>query len=244
MPFLQQVTNLIVALALSASAAHAMSASPVHIEMSSTGSAGRSQVTVTNDATTALPVEVNVRRMTLDVEGNQTLGNPGDDFLIFPPQAIIPPGSMQVFRLQWVGEPLITESHSFVVTMSQVPVKLPQNKSAVQVVVAFGVVVNVAPPQGHGALRVVGTSIAAGKSGKRHPSIMVENATKTHALLPRSTIRLSSGNWTRTLESAELDEKIGIGLVQPGRKRRFILPVDLPLGAQSVQATIDYRPKR
>jgi fimbrial chaperone protein len=57
-------------------------------------------------------------------------------------------------------------------------------------------------------------------------------------------VHLSSGSWTRTIEGAELDEKMGIGLVQPGKKRKFVLPVDLPAGVQSLQATIEYKPKR
>jgi fimbrial chaperone protein len=159
MSLLRSLATLTAVTAHLSSAVQAMSTSPVHIEMSTTGTAGRNQVTVTNDAPTTLPVEVHIQRMTMDENGNQRLSKGGDDFLIFPPQAIIPPGGTQVFRLQWVGEPLIAESQSFVMTMSQVPLKLPQNKSAIQVVMAFGVVVNVAPPQGQGALKVTGTGI-------------------------------------------------------------------------------------
>ena len=221
-----------------------MSVTPVHIEMTTAGSSGRRQILVTNEAKVALPVEIGIQRMAMDEEGNRKLSKAGDEFLIFPPQAVIAPGGTQVFRLQWVGEPLIGQSESFIISVGQVPVKLPEGKSALQVVMSFGVIVNVAPPQGVGSLRIASTGVTTDRSGKRQPTITVENPTKVHALLPQSTVRLTSGGWSRTFEGVELDEKLGIGLVQPGRKRKFVLPVELPPAVASVQATIDYKPKR
>ncbi len=94
---------------------------------------------------------------------------------------------------------------------------------------SFGVIINVAPPQGSPSLAVVSTGVEADKkSGKRYPTITVENPTNIHALLPQSTIELSGGGWSHTMSATELTEKVGIGLVQPGKKRRFVLPVDLP----------------
>jgi P pilus assembly chaperone PapD len=224
--------------------AAAMSVTPIHVEMTSAGQGGRAQVTVTNDSAEPLPVEGVIQKMTLTEDGTQQLQPAGEDFLVFPPQALIPPGASQVFRVQWVGEPMINASESFLLSMNQIPVKLPAGKSAVQVVMSFGVVINVAPPQGTPALNLVGTGVAKDKQGKRHPTITVENPTNIHALLPQSTIQLSGGSWSYSMQPLELSEKVGIGLVQPGSKRRFILPVDLPPEVSSVQASLDFKPKR
>jgi fimbrial chaperone protein len=221
-----------------------MSVTPIHVEMTSAGSGGRAQVTVTNDGTTPLPVEAAVQKLILAEDGAQQLAKGGDDFLVFPPQALIPPGASQVFRVQWVGEPVIAESESFMLSMNQIPVKLPEGQSAVQVVMSFGVVINVAPPQGTPALALVAAGIAKSKDGKRHPTITVENSSKIHALLPQSTIQVSGGGWSHAFSPLELREKVGIGLVQPGKRRRFVLPVDLPDGVTSVQASLDFKPKR
>ena len=147
--------------------------------------------------------------------------------------------------MQWVGEPLLAASESYMMSVNQIPVKLPAGKSAVQIVMSFGVVINVAPPQGLPALKLVGTGVETDKkTGKRHPTITVENPTKIHALLPQSTIGVSGGGWSYTFAQTELREKVGIGLVQPGKKRKFILPVDLPANVSSVQASLDFKPKR
>jgi P pilus assembly chaperone PapD len=224
--------------------ADAMSVTPIHVEMTSAGQGGRAQVTVANDTPEPLPVEAVIQKMTLTEDGGQDLKPAAENFLVFPPQAMIPPGASQVFRVQWVGEPVINASESFLLSMNQIPVQLPAGKTSVQVVMSFGVVINVAPPQGASALNLVGTGVAKDKQGKRHPTITVENPSNVHALLPQSSIKLSGGAWSYDFEPIELSEKVGIGLVQPGSKRRFVLPVDLPPDVQSVQASLDYKPKR
>lgn len=225
--------------------ARAMSVTPIQVEMTSAGGAGRAQVTVNNDGNEPLPVEIEIEKLSLNEKGERQLAKAGDDFLVFPPQAMIPPGSSQVFRLQWVGEPVIPASESYLMSVNQVPVKMPAGKSAVQIVMSFGVIINVAPPQGSPSLAVVSTGVEADKkSGKRYPTITVENPTNVHALLPQSTIELSGGGWSHTMSATELTEKVGIGLVQPGKKRRFVLPVDLPPGVSSVQASLDFKPNR
>jgi fimbrial chaperone protein len=224
--------------------AAATSVSPIQLEMTSAGSASRTQVTVNNTSQAPLTLEATLRRMELGENGEQTLESANQDFLIFPPQALVPPGGTQVFRVQWVGEPRLGASQSFLMSLTQIPVKFPQNQAAVQVVMSFGVLINVAPPQGVPELKLIGTGITVEKPGKHHPTITVENNTAVHALLQQATIKLSSGSWSRTLSPAEIGQKVGSGLVQPGKRRKFTLPVELPDGVTSVRANIDYRPKR
>jgi len=224
--------------------AAAMSVTPIHVEMTSAGGQSRNQVTVTNTGKTPMPVETTLERLQLDEEGNRKTTKAGDDFLVFPPQAIIPPGGTQVFRLQWVGEPTIAQSQSYVFSVSQVPVQFPKGQSKVQVVMSFGVVVNVGPTQGTPSLKVVGSGITTDKKGKRRAFVTVENPTKTHALLPEGKLSLSGNGWSQNLNSAEIREKLGIGLVQPGKKRRFVVPLDVPNNVTTVQVSLDYSPKR
>ncbi len=227
-----------------AGAAGAMSVTPVHVEMASVGGAARTQIVVVNDGRDPLPVETTIGRMTLDENGGRKISKAGEDFLVFPPQAMIPPGGTQVFRLQWVGEPMLAESQSYMLNVSQVPVKLPRGQSRLQVVMSFGVVINVAAHQEVPSLKVVGTGLTTDSQGKRRAFVTVENPTKQHALLPDGKLALSSAGWSHTLTASEMREKIGIGLVQPGKRRRFVMPVDLPAGVGSVQANLDYQPKR
>ena len=165
-----------------------MSVTPIHVEMASVGGTSRTQITVVNDGKEPLPVETTLGRLTLNENGERTITKAGEEFLVFPPQAMIPPGGTQVFRLQWVGEPMLAQSQSYMLNVSQVPVKLPKGQSKLQVVMSFGVVINVAAQQATPSLKVVGTGFTTDKQGKRRAVVTVENPTKHHALLPDGTL--------------------------------------------------------
>lgn len=229
---------------LAAWSAQATSVSPIELEMTSLGTNSRSQVTVSNTTAAPLALEATISRLELGENGEQSLTKAGDEFLVLPSQVLVPPGGTQVFRVQWVGSPNLSRSQSYRLALTQIPVKLPQSQSAVQVVMSFGVVINVAPPQGQPELKLVSTGIAVEKAGKHHPTITVENATAVHALLEQATVKVSSGSWTQTLTPTEIGQKVGMGLVQPGKRRKFVLPVDLPANVTNVEASVDFRPKR
>ncbi len=226
--------------------AWAMGVSPVQLELKSVGTTSRSTLTVDNKSAAALPVEIVIKRMTQDENGVRKYHADGhNEFLVIPPQAMIPPGGSQVFRVQWVGEPALAESKSFMLFANQVPVKLPANSSGVQMISSMGAMINVAPPQSTADLKVVTTGVELDKkTGKKHPTVTVENPTKTHALLPKATLKLQSGGWQQTYPPDALNSQIGIGLVPPGQRRKFVLPVVLPQNVASVQASIEYGIKR
>lgn len=245
LPIFPPIVAIMAGLFFFAQPADAMSVTPIHVEMLSAGGP-RAQVTVNNDSKDPLPVEITLEKLSLDENGGRKTTKAGDSFLVFPPQAMIPPGGTQVFRLQWVGEPEIAKSETFLMSVNQVPVKMPKGKSAVQIVMSFGVMVNVAPPKGSPSLKVVESGVTTDKkTGKRHPTVTLMNESKVHALLPDGQLSVSgSGGWSHSMSQRELSEKVGIGLVQPGKKRKFVLPVELPANVASVQASLDYKPKR
>jgi P pilus assembly chaperone PapD len=220
-----------------------MTVTPTQIEMTSMGRTSRSTITVVNNGENTLAVELDVRKATLDEAGVPKASPAGEEFLIMPPQALIAPGATQNFRIQWLGEPLLAKSETFLIYVNQIPVKLPKRARGVHVVFGMGVMVNIAPPRGEPALEVVRSGMVTDARGRRHPTLTVLNPTNVHALFPQSTVRISGGGWSETLSSGELAQTIGIGLVQPGHRRRFILPVTLPPDVRSVQSSLEFRPK-
>jgi fimbrial chaperone protein len=241
---ISMVGALAALVSLLVSPAVSFTVSPTQIELVSIGNKSRSIVTVVNGSDQPMAIETVVKRMSLDETGKATTTNAGDEFLLMPPMALIPPGRTQNFRVQWLGDPQIDASQSFYLYFNQVPVKMPVGHKGVQVVVGMGVMVNVAPASGAPQLRVVGTGIEVDKTGKRRPTLTVHNPSKVHALLPTATVRLASQSWSQTLPSGLLSEHIGSGLVQPGKRRKFILPVDLPREISGVQASIEMQPQR
>jgi fimbrial chaperone protein len=232
------------AVAVTLSSASAMTVAPMQLEMVSVGSRSHAQISVVNNSDKPLPVEAVIERLSLDEIGRQTTTPSDGEFLVMPPQALIRPGATQNFRVQWLGEPLLDQSQSFLFFVNQIPVKLPKTATGVQVVMSMGVMVNVAPPEGDPAMQILSTGIIKDKSGNRYPTITVLNTSNVHALLPQAAIQLSAGSWDQTLPPQSVSDGIGIGLVQPGKRRKFKLPVALPPSVTKVNASLQMTGRR
>lgn len=227
---------------LSISAAPAMTVEPLVIDIASAGKGAQQSFKVDNNSAAPLPVEITVSRIEFGPNGEQNRERGGQEFLIYPPQAIIAAGASQVFRVQWIGEPDLAKSRSYRFDVSQVPVKLSKQQSGIQIVMTFGVTVNVAPPQGKSDIQVMGAAPVVGKDGKRLASLTVKNPGSKHAYLRQSVIDLSGGGWSAQLTSAAIGQQVGLGIVQPGKERRFILPIEVPAGVSAIKATVKYDP--
>ena len=225
---------------LSAAAQHAdaMGVTPLVLELRS-GSENRSaQIVVNNDSAADTPVELTIFRVELDESGQQHNTPASSNFIVFPPMRLIPPHGKQVFKIQWAGPPLAkSQTYSFFVR--QPHVKMPDTQSGVQLDFQFQVIVNVAPPSGTRTLDLRSSSVAAA-NGKRYASLLIGNSGNIHAFLGDATVTLRSGSWSQTLLPGDIQRMIGLGTVQPGKNRRFTIPVELPAAATSVTAEINY----
>src|SRR3546814_8911481 len=69
-----------------------------------------------------LAFETRVFRMEIDKDGNIVETPADQDFLVFPPQGVLPAGGRQVVRLQWVGGAELATSQAYYVSVEQLPV--------------------------------------------------------------------------------------------------------------------------
>ncbi len=230
--------------------ATAMSVNPIVLDLESFGRNASAQINVTNTQGSDLPIELQVSRVSIDTSGNVNVEPGGEeDFLIFPPQALIPPGETQVFRVQWVGDPAIALSQSYIVTVVQLPVEIPDGTSGIQLLYNFQVVVNVAPPNGVSELSVEKAVVGRDEAGFNRPVLTLKNDGNAHAYLSRAKIRVrqydSAGDaiWSATLEPEDIAQSMGVGLVQPGRSREFFLPLELPSDTGQIKVNLRYDPR-
>jgi P pilus assembly chaperone PapD len=210
--------------------------------MGTTGSSARARITMTNTGDSPLAVEPGVETTEMDELGRVKHGEAGDEFLILPAQALIAPGATQVFRVQWVGDPDIPESRSYLVTLNELPVRGKNARTSLGVTVSFGVAVNVAAPGVRPGLTVLKSGVKPDGNGGNRPFVVVENPTSGHALLKDAAILLTAPNWSTRIAPGSFEKVLGTGLVLPGHRREFVLPVNLPPGLKSVSASVDYRP--
>ena len=235
-----------------ATAAAAMRVSPMVIEMTTTGSGAIARIEVQNLNQARLPFEIRVTRVDYDENGNATETPADDDFLVFPPQGLVPPGGRQVARIQWVGPPEIPASRSYYFSVNQLPIQLDaqsgtQPAGQVQIVYHMKALVVVAPP--NATPNVQATDAHAGEYQPAVPpgttppppvpgvQITLHNSGRRHAMM--SALRWvvdGPGRDGRPQQliftQDELNRIIGTGYVGPLTGiRTFHLPVPAPFGA-------------
>jgi fimbrial chaperone protein len=153
------VTAVILA---AAGAAWAMRVSPMVSELTTTGVGSAARIEVGNIGSVALPFETRITRMDVDAEGNITETDADEDFLVFPPQGVVPRGGRQVVRVQWVGNPDIDTSHAYYLWVRQLPVETDPNATpedggavSVQVLYTMKALIVVAPPGAEPKVEIV-----------------------------------------------------------------------------------------
>jgi fimbrial chaperone protein len=220
---------------------HAMSVNPVILEMQDSGTKSKAALKVTNDGATEMPVDIKVLRLELDENGSQTTTPADKDFVIFPPRgSAIKPGGAQTFRVQWAGSAPLAKTQTYIIAVNQLPVKFPKAQNGMQLIMNFSAIAAVAPVGATASLEMVSAGIGREENGMRRPQILVENKGARHASLGDATLTLSGGKWSQTFAGPAMRQMLGFGLVQPGKRRRFLIPTALPADVTAVTARIDY----
>jgi len=230
-------------------AAHAMSVVPAIVQLTETGNARSAAIKVYNDRERPLPVAFSVQRFELDENGNDMLFPAEGEITVFPPQALIQPGATQVVNVVWTGRKPLDKSRSYFITIHQVPVKFPEQDSGWNVTFDFSVIANVAPRGATAQLSILDTKIVPIEQGAADTAKQVthrviltaENTGKRHAHLSDGELHLKDGAWSMTLGGDELLAAVGAGLVQPGKRRRFVFPINMPSAPETAVARFQLR---
>lgn len=238
----------VVTFGLTAVAYAAMTVQPVVLDLRMAGRNTGGQIRVENTGTTPLPVEV--RLVEADLLPDTVRASPRltDDLVAIPSQAIIPPGATQAFRIQYVGDPEAAQSRHYYAEVAQQPVEVPGGQSTIQVLYNFQAMINVASAVASApALSIEGAEIVRpAEAGPARIAFTVRNAGQNYGYLSNGSITLVQRNAAgqevlrRTLNSSDIQQMIGFGLVGPGTSRRFIAPIDLP----SAEGTAEVRMSR
>ena len=223
--------------------ATAMTVQPVVLDLQTTGRDMSQVVTVENTFATPLPVELQVQQLELTEDGVKLTGVDPGDLLVYPPQALIQPGQTQAFRVQYVGDPDLAESRHYYITVAQLPVKLPEGQSAIQILYNFQVLVSIGPQGGKPALAVVDSTIGPDGAGHSAPLVTVRNDSANYGYLSQGKLRVVARDaggkevLRETLNGPEIQQRMGFGLIGGHQVRKVRLPVELPASAGAVEVT-------
>jgi P pilus assembly chaperone PapD len=221
---------------------YAMTVQPVVLDLTTSGRGMSQAIIVENTFDRPLPVELRIETLELTADGVTPTGKDSGELAVFPPTALIQPGQRQSFRVQYVGEPDITRSKHFFVTVAQLPVQRADGTSNIQLLYNFQVLVSVAPEGAKPSLSIAGAEIARNAEGAPVPVVSVVNATAAHGYLSRGRLRIvqhdTAGKevFRKQFSGPELQQTIGYGLIGGGQTRRMTLPVILPQSDGRVEA--------
>ena len=213
------------------------------VDLQTSGRNVVANVGVSNTADKPLTMEVAPLLLTATDTGLVQKGGETDDLLVTPPTALILPGHTQNFRVQWVGDPVTVASHHYYVAINQLPVKLTEGQSQVQIIYNFQVLVSVGPASGKAALAIKSAQVSMDK-GKPHPSITVTNSGTTYGYLSQHKLRLVETDATgkqvfdKTISGNEFQQLVGYGIIATGQTRTITFPLDLPSGSGVLTATL------
>lgn len=240
------VTGGIVLLSMAVvGAVAAMTVQPVVVDMRMSGREMSAPVRVENNGPNPLPVEIRIVETEFTPDSVGASDRVSDDVIAFPPQAIIPPGETQVFRLQYVGDPSSDRSRHYYAEVAQLPVELPEGQSAIQILYNFQVMVNVASvTAGQPRLSIQSSEIVQNAEGKNVAAFVVGNSGLNSGYLSSGQLTFVHKNAAgrelsrRTLSSNDIQQMIGFGLVGPEKTRRFISPVELTSAEGTVEVAL------
>jgi len=219
----------------SAAVQAAMTVQPVILDLKSLGRDTGGQIRVENTGTTPLPVEIRLVDAELLPDTVKASDRLTEDLIAIPSQAIIPPGATQAFRVQYIGDPEVPHSRHFYAEVAQQPVEVPGGQSTIQVLYNFQAMVNVASATaGDPVLTIEGAEIVhPAPDAPARIAFTVHNAGDNYGYLSNGSVKLVQRNaageeiFQRTLNSSDVQQMIGFGLVGPETSRKFVAPIDL-----------------
>jgi fimbrial chaperone protein len=223
----------IVIAALVATAVYAMTVTPVIVDLTTSGSRMSQVVTIENKYAKPVTLEILTQEAEYTDEGVRGTGKQTEDLLVFPPQAQIAPGGTQAVRIQYVGDPDIAQSKHYFVTVAQLPVKMPEGQSGVQLLYNFQIVTGVAMSG-----KKPNISVASAES----ILLVLKNDSDTYGYLSNGSLRITQKNaageeiYKKTMTADEIAQEIGFGLIGAGQTRRLKTALILPEMGGSIEA--------
>jgi fimbrial chaperone protein len=222
---------------------------PIQVEFTPSGSLATQSFlfTSTGDKPVAIQLGMVTRESSLD--GTEINTDADDQFLIYPPQLVIPPGEQQAVRVTWLGDPKPTKELAFRIIAEQVPVDLTEltqtegdRTLTVRVLLRYVGSVYIKPEGVASKLVLESASSQKDKTGADQLVLNVANQGTAHRLLQNIKVMVTAGSGKSvTLAGKQLEGVLNENILADS-KRQFILPWPKEIPVGPVTATFDTNP--
>ena len=217
--------------------AEAFRVSPMTYDLAPHGQNSTKTIRVENRGAKKLSIELIAEKRIIKKDGSDERMPAEDDFLIFPPQAVIEPGSVQAIKVKYIGDPEIKESVGYVVSVAQLPVDFTgeEGQSGVSVSFKFGTSVNVVPKGSKEKIKITDQKVV--KDNKVKISLKNEGNKYSRMIYGKWPFTNSQGKKFE-LQDEKLNSAISQPLIQPNSER--VIEIKLPDDFNTDGLKIDY----
>lgn len=213
---------LVFALTLPAQSAMALQMNPLSIVLKPSGGGAKQSFRVTNESNKPIAVQFSVT--TRQQVNNREIRKPADNqFMIYPPQTIIPPRATQKVRVEWLGAAQLPKEQAYRLIAEQVHVSLEKQKqTGINMLMTLVGALYVQPNGTKSNVQVK----AVQRQGNKL-AVTLANSGNRHQLMNYATLTLKNGSKVLTVKGKGLDGINGNNVLAGATKRFFI---NLPSG--------------
>jgi fimbrial chaperone protein len=185
-------------------------------------------------------VTVRIVTRAIAPDGSET-NEETEDFIAFPTEAIIPPGGVQIVRVQYIGNPSPERELAYRIIAESAPIA-GQIAQASQVLIALRYVgsIYVVPRGAQARLALESATQTPGPDGTPRLEIVVANDGTAHGITAKAALRVRGGGVARELPKDAAAALESANILAGGR-RRFLLPwpAGIPLGPIEADLQLD-----
>lgn len=228
------LSSLLLVTTVFTSQVSALQMNPLSVVVKPSGGGTKQTFKVTNESNKPIAVQFSVT--TRQQINNKEIRKPADrDFMIYPPQTIIPANSTQKVRIEWLGTANVKKELAFRLIAEQVYVSLEKKKqTGINMLMTLVGALYVQPNRTKSNVQV--------RSVQRHGNklaVTLTNSGTRHQLMRYATLTLKNGAKVITVKGKNLIGLEGNNVLAGSTKRFFIsLPKDFVNGRWA--ATIAY----
>ena len=190
---------------------HAFQIEPMIHSLQTHGANAQAEYRVENTGTEPLAIESEVFARSIISNIDESLEPADRDFIVMPPQAVIPPGEFQLFRARYLGSQELDESTSYRIVFKQLPLQYDADGSGVDLLFNFATLVFVSPTH----------SSASIQTNVENDDIEVTNIGNGVANLNLSLLTLSSEMDNQTLSWNDFGEVSPASYLLPNQTVRI-----------------------
>lgn len=212
--------------------ANALQMNPLSLVLKPSGGGAKQSFRVSNESNQPIAVQFSVT--TRQQLNNKEIRKPADnDFMIYPPQTIIPANSTQKVRIEWLGSPKLSAEKTYRLIAEQVYVSLDnKNQTGVKMLMTLIGALYVQPNGTKSNLQVTKIQPQGNKL-----AVTIRNTGNRHRLMRFATLVLNNGSKTISVKGKPL-EGIEGNNVLGGATKQFFIPLPSGFTAGNWRASI------